>query len=233
MRCALPEPGELPGLDALATKWAETLVSKTATSDGGITLSRAEIEQVIIEIAKDARAQVEQERAAAQDRFTTLYAASPVGIALTDVDGTIVEANPALGATLGRDSDALRGTTLPSLAATETDAAVLTSGLEQFDRDLGRDLRADAALRLREVVTLEHAADGPVQVEVAITCLPGDRPGQMYPLVLVRDTNDLHLLHERLRHQNIHDPLTGLPNSAGLSSRLEGATRPDASDQVA
>lgn len=155
------------------------------------------------------------DRHPAIDRFATLFTVAPIGIALTDNDGTIVEANPALGTILGRDCDTLRGTQLADLASTPADAESLRSVVSS------RPAVAGEARRVR--VVLEHAEDGPVRTRLTLTHVSADDSERAYPVVMVEDVNDLHLLHETLRHQNVHDQLTGLPNAAMFHGQVEAA----------
>lgn len=162
---------------------------------------------------------------AAGDRFATLFATAPIGIALTDPAGVIAEANPALATMLGMTVDALRGADFADLVSGHGDAALL--------RTLLTDPAGGPEGRKRIGIVLEHAEDGPMRAEVTITGLPGDDPEQSYPVVMVEDVNDLHLLQERLHHQNVHDALTGLPNSASFHGRLETAMVDKTFEQVA
>src|SRR5690606_24976762 len=149
----------------------------------------------------------------ATDRFVALFTAAPFGIALTDADGVIVEANPALGAFLGVDPAELRGTPFVDRSTGQGDAARVRAPLSDHNT-------RSASGRHVGAVT-EHAPDAPVHADVSVIPLPCDDPSRGYPAIMVRDVSDLHLLQERLHHQNVHDPLTGLPNAASFHGKLE------------
>ncbi|WP_420809028.1 putative bifunctional diguanylate cyclase/phosphodiesterase [Amycolatopsis suaedae] len=165
--------------------------------------------------AGEVRAQEEQARQAAVLRFAGLYAASPLGIALADRAGEIVEANPALGKMLGRTPESLRGTMIADLATDTGAAAMLADGLSELATQ-------DMSL-YRQLIELTNADDEPLWVNVTLAHLPGDAPGSAYPVMMVEDVNDLHLLQEKLRYQTLHDSLTGLPNSTSFAAQLETA----------
>ncbi|MGH3947983.1 MAG: diguanylate cyclase domain-containing protein [Pseudonocardiaceae bacterium] len=215
----MSDPVQPQGMAELARRWSDTLTSS------GVTLPREELERLITGIARDVSTSTEQARVAAGQRFTTLYASAPLGIALTDEHGVIVEANPAIGTTLGYSPESLRGKAVTDLASENSDAEALRGGLAGL-RDSGG---SQQGLQL----SLEHAVDGPLRAKVTMTYLPADTPGEAYPVVMVQDINELHLLREALRRQNVHDPLTGLPNSQSFDTQLERAIADHSHRQVA
>lgn len=215
----MTDPGSTQGMDELARRWTDTLVSN------GVSVPREELERLISGIAQDVRDQTAVSRAAAGERFTALYSSAPIGIALTDSEGTIVEANPALGTILGCSPESLRGKPLTGLTSAEFDAQVIKAAL--------RDLGTSGGERQDVQLSLKHAIEGELRVKLALTYLPADNPGQAYPVVMVQDVNELYLLQEALRKQNVSDPLTGLPNHASFDARLEEAIADRAHSHVA
>ncbi|MGW7538584.1 diguanylate cyclase domain-containing protein [Amycolatopsis sp. NPDC054798] len=209
----------MPGLVDVARKYAATL-----TDTNGVTLPPAEVERMLLAFAGEVAARAED--TGATRRFTALFSAAPIGIALTGPDGTVVEANAALARLLGTDTNELRDKHIAELAAGPQDAERLRNALD------GLPLAADTRRTVR-AVHLDHSRDGGLTTNVTITCLPGDRPGTYFPVVMASDADDLHLLGERLRHQNLHDPLTGLPNSAAFTAQLETVLGSSGSAEIA
>jgi diguanylate cyclase (GGDEF)-like protein/PAS domain S-box-containing protein len=213
------EPGAAPGLVDVARRWAATLADTK-----GVTLPPEELERLLLGVATDAVDHVSSGHDGALLRFSALYAASPMGIALADPDGEVVEANLALGQLLGCPPDRLRGRHITGLGSTDHDVSRLKAGLEQV---------SSGVERFRERMLLDHAEDGQLWTDVTLARLPGDRPGSVYPVLMVSDANELHLLQERLVHQNVHDPLTGLPNASSFTTKLEAALSAGARDDIA
>ncbi|MTD53456.1 diguanylate cyclase [Amycolatopsis sp. RM579] len=199
--------------------WAARL----ADTDG-VALPAERLETLVREIACDAT-KADPGREAAIRRFTTLYATSPMGIALAGPSGEIVEVNTAFGEFLGQKPEDLRGRHLTELGFSRRDAERLRTGLEEL---------AETELEeYRERVQLAHADTAGTWADITIAALPGDRPGSVYPVLMVLDANEIHSLQETLRHQSVHDPLTGLSNGSRFKTMLEAALNPAARDQIA
>lgn len=216
----MPEPGGAPGLAEVVRRWAAQL----ADTDG-VGLSADRLEQFVAGIARDIVTKVDAGREAAIRRFSALYSASPMGIALADPTGEIVEANAALGTFLGYRPDDLRGRHLAGLGFSARDADSLRAGLEELAETDAEDYH--------ERVRLAHADDAGTWADITLASLPGDRPGSAYPVLMVLDANEVHSLQETLRHQSVHDALTGLSNGSRFNTMLEAALSPSARDQIA
>ncbi|PXY19096.1 EAL domain-containing protein [Prauserella muralis] len=216
----MPEPGDTPGTTGLARRWAARLADTN-----GVELPADELERILTAVAAEARAEAEAARDAAVHRLATLYSASPHGVALTDQDGRILDVNPAFTRILGHKPEDLAGTDAAALAATEHEAETIRSAFAE--------LRADGRQRHREQLELDHVEDGPLRTNVTIAGLPGDREGSLYPVLIVEDVSELHLLRDTLRRQNVQDPLTGLPNHSSFVNKLEATLAAPGDGQLA
>ena len=216
----MPEPGAAPGLVDVVQRW----VARLANTDGA-SLPSQRLEEVLTGVVHDAVARAEASRAAALRRFTALYAASPVGIALSDPAGVIVEANAALGAFLGHKPEDMRGRRLTDLCFADRDVNLLRTGLAELEET---DTEA-----YRQRIRLAHADDAPVWSDVTLVTLPGDAPGTTFPVLMALDANEVYELQETLRHQSVHDPLTGLSNASRFKTMLESALSPSARGRIA
>ncbi|WP_326834018.1 diguanylate cyclase [Amycolatopsis rhabdoformis] len=217
----MPEPGAAPGLVDVARKYASTL-----TDTKGVTLPPAELERLLLSFAEEVAEIPTRAYEGAIQRFTTLFSAAPIGIALADTAGLIVEVNSALVRLLGSTSVRLKGRHLADLAATDHDATRIRAGLER--------LRTTDIDHLTERgVHLDHCEDGSLTTNVTLAWLSGDRIDAHFPVLMAADADDIRLLGERLMHQNVHDSLTGLPNAQSFANRVEAALAAPRSEEIA
>ncbi|MEU8567939.1 EAL domain-containing protein [Streptomyces pathocidini] len=146
------------------------------------------------------------------------FNAARLGMAVVGRDGRVVSANHTLGAMLGTD---------PALLSDESAADLV---------DLGDDSRIWnaylAVLRgrdepLRCARCLKGPDGRPLWTEVTVAPLP--ESGRV--LLSVADVSERRDLQARLRHLQMHDPVTRLPNRALFFERLTAALTPDPYDR--
>ncbi|HEY4315937.1 MAG TPA: PAS domain S-box protein [Actinomycetes bacterium] len=152
--------------------------------------------------------------ARSEEQFRSAMAHAPVGMALVDLDGRFIEVNRSLCRLLGYDEKSLVGNTFQQITHPE---------------DLETDLTLLAKLRDGEIdhYTMEKrylTRTGGitwVQLAVSMTRDLDDRPA--YYIAQVQDITAARAEQERLEHQALHDPLTGLANRDLLMDRLAHA----------
>ncbi|MEU8619298.1 EAL domain-containing protein [Streptomyces sp. NPDC048623] len=142
------------------------------------------------------------------------FRAARLAMAVVDRDGVVVTANDALGTLLGTEAGALR----QQAAADLVDLAADNRTWHAY-REVLRGRRS----RFRCTRRLKHPDGHSLWAEVTVAPMP-DSTGM---LLSVADISDRRELQARLRHLQMHDPVTRLPNRAlffeRLTAALEGA----------
>jgi len=147
-----------------------------------------------------------------EERLQAVFAGAPVGMALCDADGRILEANRCLADLLGYDAEELRGADLLGLVDRDEVAEV--------SAQVGRLLADGTPGELRLEARLVHR-DGSVRWVLLALSLIGDRADASACLVVTaQDMTERYRRQLQLTHQAYHDPLTGLPNRALFAERI-------------
>jgi diguanylate cyclase (GGDEF)-like protein/PAS domain S-box-containing protein len=144
--------------------------------------------------------------------FQEVFDCSPVGIAISEPGGRIVQTNRALEDTLGYGAGELLGRDLSELFFPGNQLTVET----HYDA-----LAAGRESRFRIRFPLRRADEETAWVYLAASVLRDAEQATPYLVTMADDITDLHLLEQRLNHQTLHDLQTGLPNRQYLVSRLE------------
>ncbi|MBW5484324.1 putative bifunctional diguanylate cyclase/phosphodiesterase [Streptomyces bambusae] len=142
--------------------------------------------------------------------FRAAFNAAHLPMALVDREGLVVAANDALAGLLGTAPHAL----VEQQAADLVDLAAETRTWQAY-----REVLRGRQARLRCTRRLKHPDGHSVWTEVTL----GPVPGTGDVLLSVADISDRRDLQARLRHLQMHDPVTRLPNRALFFERLQAA----------
>ncbi|MEU9114146.1 EAL domain-containing protein [Streptomyces sp. NPDC048483] len=148
--------------------------------------------------------------AAALADYRAAFHAARLPMAVLNRDGLVLAANPAFGELVGTDPDDLVAATAADLTDLGADPRVWTAYREVL---CGRSDRLHCTRRLK------HPDGHSVWVEVTVE----PQMGEDRVLLSVADISDRHDLLARLRHLQMHDPVTRLPNRALFFERLSAA----------
>ena len=222
---ALPASPELRGVDGLAGKVVSLLgelASGYANALRVRTLDQQEtVKLALLKASENARKRLE----ASEVNFRELFASSAVGIAISDLDGKLLEANETLGDIVGRPAAELVGQYVHELFHPE-DTATFVAAYQGLLSGRNPRLRLDRQLRLL-------GKDGePVWAYLAVSLLHDLAGRPTRQVTVVEDVTELHLLGDRLSHQSLHDALTGLPNQQFFVSTLESVVGRDSPSSV-
>lgn len=148
------------------------------------------------------------------DYRATFYTAR-LAMAVLNRDGLVLAANPAFGELVGADPAELVAATAADLTDLGADPRVWTAY---------REVLCGRSDRLRCTRRLKHPEGHSIWVEVTVEPLtPEPLSGEERMLLSVADISDRHDLLARLRHLQMHDPVTRLPNRALFFERLSTA----------
>jgi diguanylate cyclase (GGDEF)-like protein/PAS domain S-box-containing protein len=188
-------------LGAVSAGYADGLRSYTLTQ-------QEEVKQALF----NAVLRAEHNLRGTENRFREVFTSSATGIAITNLDGMCLEANPALAGILDVKQDRLPGRTLTEIFRDEVGGDVMAPYRRILD---GEQSRVHEHRRLRK-------ENGEVAwVLFAISLLRDGAGAPAYFVTMAQDVTELHLLQDRLGHQLLYDALTGLPNRQAFHTKLE------------
>ncbi|WP_205696057.1 PAS domain S-box protein [Conexibacter sp. SYSU D00693] len=147
-----------------------------------------------------------------EERFRHAFEDAPVGMLLADLDGSVLQVNPAFCALTGYSAEQLLETSLQSLVHPD---------------DVEEDVAAITALLQGRLAThhheerLLHAAGEPVWVSLHLTLVKAADGSPRHLLAQVLDVTERKRFEGRLQHMADHDPLTGLLNRRRFEEELD------------
>ncbi|MFF8836580.1 putative bifunctional diguanylate cyclase/phosphodiesterase [Streptomyces sp. NPDC015130] len=218
-----PEPPETPPADlsvterhAKACATRQTEPGHTPEPDRGLT--PAPDHELAPEPAPELDAGFRADRRAAELRdYHAAFRAAQLAMAVVDQDGLVVAANDSFGTLLGTEAGELREQAAADLVDLASDGRTWHAY-----REVLRGRRS----RFRCTRRLKHPDGRSLWAEVTVSPVPDSRR----VLLSIADVSDRRELQARLRHLQMHDPVTRLPNRALFFERLSSALDAAAQD---
>lgn len=150
--------------------------------------------------------------------YRAAFNAARLAMAVIDREGTVLDANPALGSLLGAEPAGLIARSAADLADLREDPRVWSEYREVLN---GHRERLCCTRRLK------HSDGHFLWAEITVEPVP-DSCSMLLSMVDISDRRDLQ---GRLRHLQMHDPVTRLPNRNLFFERLAAALESAAYDQ--
>ncbi|MFK0168325.1 putative bifunctional diguanylate cyclase/phosphodiesterase [Streptomyces sp. NPDC090306] len=151
------------------------------------------------------------------------FGAAPLAMAVVDRGGLVVGANDAFGALLGARADALAGRVAADLVELASDPRTHRAYNEVL-RGRRAELRCTRRLKSRDGrARWVQVVAAPLAAAPGEPADGGDAPAGDGVLVSVSDIGARRELQARLRHLQMHDPVTRLPNRTLFFERLSAA----------
>jgi len=208
----LPAVCDLPGADthqlrvgrmqgAVADGFASALRRRTLSEQDGIRRA-----------AMVAKAEVEQALRASEARFRAVFAGAPIGVGVGSVDGQILDVNESLQRLLGYTAQEFTQRNVSEFIH-PADAASVWQLYEQLVTG-GRD-----SFRVEKRF---FRKDGEViWTNLAVSLIRDANGRPQYQVAMLEDITERRELQTKLAYQASHDALTGVPNRAAFTERLE------------
>ncbi|MGY5033162.1 putative bifunctional diguanylate cyclase/phosphodiesterase [Streptomyces sp. 900116325] len=150
--------------------------------------------------------------------YRAAFRAATLPMAVVDHEGLILTANDALGTLLGAAPAALTAQSASDLLDVSSDGRTWHAY-----REVLRGRRS----RFRCTRRLKHPDGRSLWAEITVAPMtrtpPGSSAGSCPVLLSVADISDRRELQKRLRHLQMHDPVTRLPNRTLFFERLSAA----------
>ncbi|MEU0059223.1 EAL domain-containing protein [Streptomyces sp. NPDC006334] len=147
----------------------------------------------------------------ARSAYRSVFAAAPLAMAVVDRAGLIADANEAFALLLGGGSEPLAGRPAADLLELAADGST---------RHAYREVLCGRRAELRCTRRLKQPDGRTLWTQITLTPLDEDGDGL---LLSVTDISAHHDLQARLRHLQMHDPVTRLPNRTLFFERVTAA----------
>ena len=152
-----------------------------------------------------------QSLALAERSLRSTFDHAPIGIAVLDPDGDLLQVNRALCELLGTSADDLLSGGLQGAAHPDERAE---------SRQLWLDWVADDRQSHRIDRRFRHASGRWVHTQMSVAVIRDDDGAPVRLIAQVIDLTERRALEHELREAAVHDPLTTLPNRRALTERL-------------
>ena len=168
-------------------------------------------QEEILAAAGEAREQARQALQVSEERFRAVFEGATIGIGIGDLDGRILEVNPALVRLLGYSADDFRRRQVREFMHSDD--------IDEVWRLYGELVRGERDHFRLEKQFLRSTGES-VWTDLTVSLLRDGHGRPRYQLALIHDVTALRQLRRQLEFEAHHDPLTGLANRKMFLGRL-------------
>jgi diguanylate cyclase (GGDEF)-like protein/PAS domain S-box-containing protein len=174
-------------------------------------------------LAHAAEFEAKRDQVAALARFEATFAGAFTGMLLMDLDGRIIDSNPAIHTMLGRSHGELEGRRTSGFVHPE-DRSDARSAYVRMITDGGSSLRMQHRFVGRD--------GGVIWVDVSASVVRDSAGHQSFAIAMIQDVTQRKAAEAALvsqaalnEHEATHDPLTGLANRTLFRTRIDHAVK--------
>jgi diguanylate cyclase (GGDEF)-like protein/PAS domain S-box-containing protein len=201
-----------PDADHAESRW-HALLAAVAEGFSAALQERALREQEeILGAAAEASEQARQALHVSEERFRAVFEGATIGIGIGDLDGRILEVNPALVRLLGHPVEEFR--------RRDVQAFMHPTDVEQVWQLYGELIRGERDHFRLEKQFLRSNGES-VWTDLTVSLLRDGEGQPRYQLALIHDVTAVRQLRRQLEFEAHHDPLTGLANRKKFLDHLE------------
>jgi diguanylate cyclase (GGDEF)-like protein/PAS domain S-box-containing protein len=205
-------PDRRPAQAAARRRWHE-LIAAVAEGFSAALQERALREQEeILAAAAQAREQARQDLHVSEERFRAVFEGATIGIGIGDLEGRILDVNPALVRLLGYPVEEFRRRSVQDF--------MHPADVEQVWRLYGELIGGTREHFQLEKQFLRSNGES-VWTDLTVSLLRDGQDRPRYQLALIHDVTALRQLRRQLEFEAHHDSLTGLANRKMFLTQLD------------
>ena len=201
-----------PPAEAGGRRWNDVVAAVAEGFSGALQERALREQEEILEAAAHAREQAREALHVSEERFRAVFEGATIGIGIGDLDGRILEVNPALVRLLGYPVEEFRRRSVQEF---------------MHPSDVGRvwQLYRELIGGQREHFQLEkqflRSNGESVWTDLTVSLLRDGQNRPRYQLALVHDVTAIRQLRHQLEFDAHHDALTGLANRKMFLAQLD------------
>jgi diguanylate cyclase (GGDEF)-like protein/PAS domain S-box-containing protein len=200
-----------PGID-VAGRVAQLVAGIAAGYASALRERSLDEQDAIYRAGLRARRQAEQALADSEAKFRATFTEAAIGIGIADLDGNILDANPAMQQMFGYTHEEFIQRNVYQTMVHPDDAP----SVWETNAEMIRGERDHFRLEKRYY----RSDGGEIWTNISVSLVRDEDGAPAYQVALLEDVTEQRRLRDKLEYQAYHDPLTGLANRQRVTERL-------------